>query len=463
MDSFSDLWKVVLEHIENEYVENKRISSIAYRLWIEILEPVSFENGVATLSVKTVFQKKTIEENYTNHLKTALYEILGFDVEVKIISEDGLTEPPSKTKPLPPAQLKAGEENEDFIENGGFKYTFSSFIVGPSNQFAHAACVSVATNPSQTYNPLFLYGDSGLGKTHLLYSIFNEIKRQKPGARIIYTSAEQFGSELIEALQKNKQDHSFTDHIAPFKEKYRSADVLLMDDVQFLIGKPQTEEEFFHTFNALYQAGKQIVFTSDRPPKDMVSLTERVRNRFEMGLLADIQPPDLETRIAIINRKAEWLGLDIPRDVAEFIANRLKSNIRQLEGVVKKMNAYYMFEGQMPSLLTAQNSIRDVLNSSEPVSVTVDKIIAEVARTFNVSVEDIRSKKRTSDVSEARQIAMYIMRETTQLSQKAIGSEFNGKDHTTVIYAITTVKRIMKEDQHKKRLITDIIMNIRSK
>ena len=195
----------------------------------------------------------------------------------------------------------------------------------------------------------------------------------------------------------------------------------------------------------------------------MVSLTERVRNRFEMGLLADIQPPDLETRIAIINRKAEWLGLDIPRDVAEFIANRLKSNIRQLEGVVKKMNAYYMFEGQMPSLLTAQNSIRDVLNSSEPVSVTVDKIIAEVARTFNVSVEDIRSKKRTSDVSEARQIAMYIMRETTQLSQKAIGSEFNGKDHTTVIYAITTVKRIMKEDQHKKRLITDIIMNIRSK
>ena len=195
----------------------------------------------------------------------------------------------------------------------------------------------------------------------------------------------------------------------------------------------------------------------------MVSLTERVRNRFEMGLLADIQPPDFETRIAIINRKAEALGLEIPQEVSEFIANRLKSNIRQLEGVVKKMNAYYMFEGQAASLLTAQNSIRDVLNSSEPVSVTVDKIIAEVARTFNVSAEDIRSKKRTSDVSEARQIAMYIMRETTQLSQKAIGSEFNGKDHTTVIYAITTVKKIMKEDQHKKRLITDIIMNIRGK
>ena len=463
MDSFSDLWKVVLDHIENEYVGNKRISSIAFRLWIEILEPVSLEGNVATLSVKTVFQKKTIEENYTNHLQTALYEILGFDVTVSIISEDGLTDVPEKNRPLPPAQLKAGEENEDFIENGGFKYTFSSFIVGPSNQFAHAACVSVATNPSQTYNPLFLYGDSGLGKTHLLYSIFNEIKRRKPNARIIYTSAEQFGSELIEALQKNKQDHSFTDHIAPFKEKYRSADVLLMDDVQFLIGKPQTEEEFFHTFNALYQAGKQIVFTSDRPPKDMVSLTERVRNRFEMGLLADIQPPDFETRVAIINRKAEALGLEIPSEVTEFIANRLKSNIRQLEGVVKKMNAYYMFEGQSASLLTAQNSIRDVLNSDQPVSVTVDKIISEVAKTFSVSVEDIRSKKRTSEVSEARQIAMYIMRETTQLSQKAIGSEFNGKDHTTVIYAISTVKKLMKEDQHKKRLILDIIKNIRGK
>ena len=463
MDSFSDLWKVVLDHIENEYVGNKRISSIAFRLWIEILEPVSLEGNVATLSVKTVFQKKTIEENYTNHLQTALYEILGFDVTVSIISEDGLTDVPEKNRPLPPAQLKAGEENEDFIENGGFKYTFSSFIVGPSNQFDHDSCVSVSTNPSQTYNPLFLYGDSGLGKTHLLYSIFNEIKRRRPNTRIIYTSAEQFGSELIEALQKNKQDHSFTDHIAPFKEKYRSADVLLMDDVQFLIGKPQTEEEFFHTFNALYQAGKQIVFTSDRPPKDMVSLTERVRNRFEMGLLADIQPPDFETRVAIINRKAEALGLEIPSEVTEFIANRLKSNIRQLEGVVKKMNAYYMFEGQSASLLTAQNSIRDVLNSDQPVSVTVDKIISEVAKTFSVSVEDIRSKKRTSEVSEARQIAMYIMRETTQLSQKAIGSEFNGKDHTTVIYAISTVKKLMKEDQHKKRLILDIIKNIRGK
>ena len=463
MDSFSDLWKVVLDHIENEYVGNKRISSIAFRLWIEILEPVSLEGNVATLSVKTVFQKKTIEENYTNHLQTALYEILGFDVTVSIISEDGLTDVPEKNRPLPPAQLKAGEENEDFIENGGFKYTFSSFIVGPSNQFDHDSCVSVSTNPSQTYNPLFLYGDSGLGKTHLLYSIFNEIKRRRPNTRIIYTSAEQFGSELIEALQKNKQDHSFTDHIAPFKEKYRSADVLLMDDVQFLIGKPQTEEEFFHTFNALYQAGKQIVFTSDRPPKDMVSLTERVRNRFEMGLLADIQPPDFETRVAIINRKAEALGLEIPSEVTEFIANRLKSNIRQLEGVVKKMNAYYMFEGQSASLLTAQNSIRDVLNSDQPVSVTVDKIISEVAKTFCVSVEDIRSIKRTSEVSEDRQIAMYIMRETTQLSQKAIGSEFNGKDHTTVIYAISTVKKLMKEDQHKKRLILDIIKNIRGK
>ena len=251
MNSFSDVWKIVLEHIQTEYVENNRLSRVAYNLWIDRIEPVSLEGSVATLQVATVFQKKTIVEQYSKLLRDAFYGVLGFDVSVEIVSLDGLSEPPSVIKKFPPAQLKAGEENEDFIANGGFKYTFSSFIVGPSNKLAHAACVSVATNPSQTYNPLFLYGDSGLGKTHLLYAIFNEIKRRNPRAKIIYTNAEQFGSELIEALQKNKQDHSFTDHIAPFKEKYRSADVLLMDDIQFIIGKPQTEEEFFHTFNYL--------------------------------------------------------------------------------------------------------------------------------------------------------------------------------------------------------------------
>jgi len=461
MDSFSDVWKLVLSHIQSEYIENNRLSRVAYNLWIDILSPVSLEDGVATMSVKTVFQKKTVTEQYSKLLRDAFYEVLGFDVSVEIISEDGLTEVPSSTRPLPKARLRAGDDNEDFIEKGGFKYTFSSFIVGPSNKLAHAACVSVATNPSQTVNPLFLYGDSGLGKTHLLYSIFNEIKRRKPNAKIIYTNAEQFGNELIEAIQKNKQDHSFTDHIAPFKEKYRSADVLLMDDIQFIIGKPQTEEEFFHTFEYLYQSGNQIVFTSDRPPKDMVSLTERVRNRFEMGLIVDIQPPDFETRVAIIKRKAEALGMEIDSDICEFIANRLKSNIRQLEGVVKKMQAYKLFEGQAPSLLTAQNAIRDVLNSEQPVSVTVDKIISEVAKTFGVLPEDIRSKKRVAEIAEARQVAMYILSETTQLTQKAIGSEFSGKDHTTVIYAISRVKEIMSKDIHKKRLITDIINNIR--
>ena len=463
MDSFSDVWKLVLEHIQTEYIENNRLSRIAFRLWIDVLKPVSLDNAVATLQVATVFQRKTIVEQYSKLLRDAFYEVLGFDVKIEIVSQDGLVEPPSRIRKYENAQLKAGEENEDFIRNGGFRYTFSSFIVGPSNKLAHAACVSVATNPSQTFNPLFLYGDSGLGKTHLLYSIFNEIKRRRPNTKIIYTNAEQFGAELIEALQKNKQDHSFTDHIAPFKEKYRSADVLLMDDIQFIIGKPQTEEEFFHTFDFLYQAGKQIVFTSDRPPKDMVSLTERVRNRFEMGLLADIQPPDYETRIAIIRRKAEGLNVDLPNEVCEFIANRLKSNIRQLEGVVKKIQAYKLFEGQAPSLLTAQNAIRDVLNSDQPVSVTVDKIISEVAKTFSVTPNEIRSKKRDKEIAEARQFAMYVLRETTQLSQKAIGAEFSGRDHTTVIHSINAAKDILAKDQHKKRLITDIINNIRGK
>ena len=461
MDSFFEVWQLVLQHIQREYIENNRLSRIAFNVWLGIITPVSLDGDTATLSVSTIFQKKTIDEHYKDLLRDAFYEVLGFDVKVVIVSQDGLTEVPGKNKPAPPPVLKAGDTNEDFIENGGFRYTFSTFIVGPSNKFAHAACLSVATNPSQTYNPLFLYGDSGLGKTHLLYSIFNEIKRKNPNAKIIYTNAEQFGNELIDAIKKNRQEHSFTDHITPFKEKYRSADVLLMDDIQFIIGKPQTEEEFFHTFDYLYQAGKQIVFTSDRPPKDMVSLTERVRNRFEMGLLADIQPPDYETRIAIIKRKAEGLGIDIPDDVCEFIAKRVKTNIRQLEGVVKKMQAYMLFENQPPSLLSAQNSIRDILTAGQPVSVTVEKIINEVAKIYNVSAEDIRSKKRNSEIAEARQVAMYILRETTQLSLKAIASEFNKKDHTTVIYAADIVKKSIATDKHKSRVIADIIKNIR--
>ncbi len=461
MQSFSDVWKLILEHIQKEYVEAKRLSPIAFNRWIDVLEPVSLEGSLVTLKVATGFQRQTIIKQYSSLLRDAFYEILGFDVTIEIIPEDGMYETPTVKKPFSHANLKPGESNEDFIENGGYMYTFSSFIVGPSNSFAHAACVSVAENPSQTFNPLFLYGDSGLGKTHLLKSIFHEIKRRRPSTKIIYTNAEQFSNELIEAIQKNKQDYSFTDHLAPFKEKYRSADVLLMDDIQFIIGKPQTEEEFFHTFDYLYQNAKQIVFTSDRPPRDMASLTERVRNRFEMGLLADIQPPDYETKIAIIKRKAEGLKLDIPDEVCEFIARSLKSNIRQLEGVVKKLLAYNVLEGLEPSIPTAKNAIREIMNSEQPISVTIDKIITEVANTFNVSVEDIRSKKRTNDVAEARQIAMYVLKETTQLSQKAIGAEFSGRDHTTVIYSVTAVKEIMKKNDHMKRLITDIINNVR--
>ncbi len=460
MENFSELWNVILFHIQEQYVDKNRLSRVAFSLWIEVLRPEKLENNTAYFKVQTVHQKRPIEENYTKLLQDAIYEVTAKTVDIVITSDDGLVKSPLEDRLRRP-KLKAGEDNEDFIPNGGFKYTFSSFIVGPSNKFAHAACVSVATHPSQTYNPLFLYGDSGLGKTHLLYAIFNEIKRHRPDSKIIYTNAEQFGNELIEALQKNKQDRSFTDHITPFKEKYRSADVLLMDDIQFIIGKPQTEEEFFHTFDYLYQAGKQIVFTSDRAPKDMVSLTERVRNRFEMGLLADIQPPDYETRVAIIKRKAKGINIEMPDEVCEYIANRVKSNIRQLEGVVKKIQAYKLFEGQEPSLLTAQNSVRDVLTLDQPISVTVDKIISEVAKTFNVSPVDIRSKKRDKEIAEARQIAIYVLRETTQLSQKAIGAEFSGRDHTTVIHSINSVKDMIEKDQYKRRLITDIISNVR--
>ncbi|MBQ2792550.1 MAG: chromosomal replication initiator protein DnaA, partial [Oscillospiraceae bacterium] len=335
-----------------------------------------------------------------------------------------------------------------------YEYTFGTFIVGPSNKFAHAASLAVATNPAGTYNPLFIYGGSGLGKTHLLCAIAAEIKKNDPVADIIYIKGEDFTNELIEAI-KNETTIAF-------HNKYRQADVLLVDDIQFIGGKESTQEEFFHTFNTLYEANKQIVLTSDRPPKEIKLLEDRLRTRFEWGLLADIQPPDFETRIAIIQRKAELLNIHVPDEVCEYIANKLKTNIRQLEGVVKKLKAYKLLAGTPPSVLIAQNAIREVLNDQQPVPVTVERIIAEVGRTCGVSSQDIRSNKRSATISSARQVSIYIVREITGMSMAAIGDEFGGRDHSTVVYAIQQVEKNMQSDYKFREMVEDIMKNIQN-
>lgn len=454
MESFQEVFSLVSEYCKGE------ISQVAHSLWINAIEPVKLEGDIAYLCVHSDFKKKIVEEKYMDLLRHAFETVMGFSVDIVIQSDESSAKPyaspaSSGEDPLESLQKYSKEELDKNSAGGDYEYTFSTFIVGPSNKFAHAASMAVATNPAGAYNPLFIYGGSGLGKTHLLYAICNEIKKNKSSTNTIYVKGEEFTNELIESIGNESTKD--------FHAKYRQADVLLVDDIQFIGGKVQTQEEFFHTFDTLYQAGKQIVLTSDRPPKEIKTLEDRLKTRFEWGLLADIQPPDFETRIAIIRRKAELLDLDIPNDVTEYIANKLKTNIRQLEGTVKKLKAYKLLAGTPPSILIAQNAIRDILNDHQPTPVTVERIISEVARTYNgVTPQDIRSGKRTTNISAARQVSIYIVREVTQMPMKAIGEEFGGRDHSTIVYAIQQVEKNMEKNPHYRETIEDIIKNVQN-
>ena len=318
-----------------------------------------------------------------------------------------------------------------------FEYTFDNFIVGSSNKFAHAACTAVAANPAMNYNPLFIYGPSGLGKTHLLYAITNEIKKKKPNVKIIYIKGEDFTTQFIEALAAQMTNE--------FRNKYRCCDVLLIDDIQFIAGKTSTQEEFFHTFNALYEEHKQIILTSDRPPRDMKTLEDRLKTRFEWGLLADIQPPDFELRTAIIKKKAEQVGIIIPEDVLTYLAENLRSNIRQIEGAMKKLGALAFLSGQEITMEVARGCIADLLGGEEPVSVTVDKIFSAVYKKYGITKEDLIGKNRSREIAQARHIAIYLIRKITEMSLPNIGKIFN-RDHTTALASYETIEKRIKTD-----------------
>ena len=313
-----------------------------------------------------------------------------------------------------------------------FEYTFDNFIIGSSNKFAHAACIAVADKPAQDYNPLFIYGPSGLGKTHLLYAVTNEIKKKNPNASIIYIKGEDFTNQMIDSLAKKS--------MSKFREKYRSCDVLLIDDIQFIAGKTSTQEEFFHTFNALYEEGKQIILTSDRPPKDIKTLEERLLTRFEWGLIADIQPPDLELRIAIFKNKIEQAGITVSDEVITYLAENLRSHIRQIEGAVKKLVAVKFLSGNEITMEVAKKCMNELLGGAEPVNVTVDKIFAAVEKKYNVTKTDLESKSRVKEVAQARHIAIYLIRSITEMSLPHIGKMFN-RDHSTVISSIEAIDK----------------------
>ena len=435
MESFTEAWNLICDFCKN------RITEVAFTTWISRIEPVTldFNQGTAILKVPNDCPRQTLERCYPPLLTEALDEVFGPGLKVKFVVPEELGQ----------------QKEERFQSDTDYDYTFDTFIVGPSNKFAHAASIAVATKPATLYNPLFIYGNSGLGKTHLLYAICNEISFRHPQMNILYIKGDEFTNEMIEAIR-----HGTTQE---FRQRYRKADILLVDDIQFIAGKESTQEEFFHTFNSLYESKRQIVLTSDRPAKDIATLEERLLTRFEWGLTADIQPPDFETRLAIIRRKAELLDITIPENVCEYIANRLKNNIRQLEGAVKKMKAYHLLNGQAPSIATAQAAISDIINNDQPTPFTVEKIIEEVARTFGITSDEIRSAKRSANISKARQMAMYVVREITQLPTEAIGSEFGGRDHSTVVYALQQMEKNIQKDSKIKATAEDIIKNIRDR
>lgn len=453
MNSFEE----VFENVKKYCLENEKIPEIGITTWIDQMKPENFNGTDAVFSIQTDFQRNIVMTKYGDILKEAFYNVLGFNTNI-IINVDS-DEPEKIVVPTDAELDRKHAELEKSYKFANYDYTFDTFIEGRSNEFALACSKSVAKNCGEKavpdYNPLFIYGPSGMGKTHLITAIANEVRKNHPNFNIVYVTSEAFGGDLINAINKSM--------MSDFHDKYRNVDILLIDDVQFFAEKERMQEEFFHTFYKLHQEGKQIVITSDKPPKELVTLEERLRTRFEGGLIADISAPDYETRLAIINRKSELLELKMPGGVAEFMANRLKSNIRQLEGAVTRLKALNHFAGSPITISMAQSVIRDVLTDEQPIPITVEKIISEVSTVYGVSPEDIRSNKRSAQISIARKVAIYVVREVTQMPLASIGTEFGGRDHSTIVYSVTSVTDAMAKDSTLRTLVEDIIKNIRDK
>ncbi len=439
ISSLEDIWDLVCDECK------KLITETAFNCFLKDLKPLSFINGEFTVSCNDEYAREIIEENYSSVLSKALKSVMGIEVKVLVVYED------EEEKILRAERFSEGLSFEDF-------FTFENFIVGSTNRFAHAASLAVADNPSITYNPLVIFGPSGVGKTHLMLAIKNHIKKKFPFKKIEYIRSEEFTNKLIIALQEGKLGLGT---IEDFRNKYRKADVLLIDDIHFIAGKEQTQEEFFNTFNTLLQNNKQIVVTLDRPPRDVKTLDNRIRSRLESGLFADITTPDFETRVGIIIKKAEQMGFELNENLVYYIAENIKVNTRQLEGVVNKLHAHISIQNKTPTLSVIQGIIMDVVNDTQPEPIKIEKIISEVAKTYNISEEEILSNRKTADLVLARQVAMYISRKMTDLSLKQIGASF-GKDHTTVLYNVNKIEEFLTDKPYQRELVEDIIKNLKS-
>lgn len=430
-----DLWQKALSLLEHT------LSKPSFETWFKATKPLSIEGNTLIVSVPNDFSRDWLESRYLGIIKETLSAITMTDMNVKLvipqIAEDQFeTNAVRQTKETNSRAEK--DLSEDYIPSAlNPKYTFDTFVIGAGNRFAHAASLAVAEAPAKAYNPLFIYGGVGLGKTHLMHAIGHYVLEHNPSAKVMYISSEKFTNEFINAIQYNRTED--------FRNKYRSIDVLLIDDIQFLAGKEQTQEEFFHTFNTLHEENKQIIISSDRPPKDIPTLEDRLRSRFEWGLITDIQPPDLETRVAILLKKAKADGLNIPNDVIMYIANKIDTNIRELEGALIRVVAYSSLINHDLSAELAAEALKDIINDSRPKTITISDIQRVVGEYYDLRIEDFKAKKRTKAVAFPRQIAMYLARELTDFSLPKIGDEFGGRDHTTVIHAH---EKISKELEH---------------
>ncbi|MBT2687238.1 chromosomal replication initiator protein DnaA [Bacillus sp. ISL-47] len=442
MENIADLWNNALANIE------KKISKPSFDTWLKSTKAHSLQGDTLVVKAPNEFARDWLEERYSQLISGILYDITGEELGVKFIIPQNQSEE-EVDLPVPPKKKKTEEDQPELpLTMLNPKYTFDTFVIGSGNRFAHAASLAVAEAPAKAYNPLFIYGGVGLGKTHLMHAIGHYVLDHNPSAKVVYLSSEKFTNEFINSIRDNKA--------GDFRNKYRNVDVLLIDDIQFLAGKEQTQEEFFHTFNTLHEESKQIIISSDRPPKEIPTLEDRLRSRFEWGLITDITPPDLETRIAILRKKAKAEGLDIPNEVMLYIANQIDSNIRELEGALIRVVAYSSLINKDINADLAAEALKDIIPSSKPKVITIHEIQRVVGEHFNVKLEDFKAKKRTKSVAFPRQIAMYLSRELTDFSLPKIGEEFGGRDHTTVIHAHEKISKMLQSDSQFEKQIKEI-------
>lgn len=432
-----NLWKATLESLK------EKVSKPSFETWLKSTQAQGFENNMLTIEVPNDFSREWLANHYKTIISDSLQSLTGTTVHIQFVTPLDVE---VEDKPLN-ANLQDEEGTYSDPSQLNPRYTFSTFVIGAGNRFAHAASLAVAETPAKAYNPLFIYGGVGLGKTHLMHAIGHHVQAHTPSSRVVYISSERFTNEFINCILEKAGDQ--------FRNKYRSVDVLLIDDIQFLAGKEQTQEEFFHTFNALHENNKQIIISSDRPPKEIPTLENRLRSRFEWGLLTDIQPPDLETRIAILRKKAIADNLDISNEVLAFIAGQVVSNIRELEGALIRVVAYSALMNRPIDFDLAAQALKEIVAPANPKTISIQGIQEAVGSYFKLPVDELISKSRTKQIAFARQVAMYLSRELTDHSLPKIGTDF-GRDHTTVIHAHEKIRRMMSDDPHLDKTMTSI-------